>query len=110
MNGRKKERKKDRKITQENEFTDIIRKNSRKFFYWRIHRRVLEERIIKHVLEINSSLQRKEIYSMLHELLPQINWQNNQVSIILFFRNISNNNEIFINNFKINSFRMSQKC
>lgn len=53
-------------------------KNSRKYFYWRIHRRVLEERIIKQILEIDSSLQRKEIFSMLQELLPQINWQDNQ--------------------------------
>lgn len=52
-------------------------RTSRKFFYWRIHRRVLEEYIIKQFLKVDSSLTRKQIFHILHTLL-QIDWTNNK--------------------------------
>lgn len=53
-------------------------RNSRQFFHWRIHRRVLEEQYIKQFQAVNANLTRAQILTQIRETLNDVDWANNK--------------------------------
>lgn len=60
---------------------DILEwKNSRRFFAWRIHRRVLEEQFVKKIKEADPSLSHPQALITLQKWVHSVDWTDNKVS------------------------------